>query len=82
VSLSVNLDFIVDNTENYPNPDVEECMLAGLCKIATTLNTTVMVSVAIRTDEKNKIHGNVQVVKIEDLQVLFSQCRLTRTQRL
>lgn len=68
VSLSVNLDFIVDNTPNYPNGDVDVCLLADFCQLATTLNTSVVVSVALRTDTKNRVFGNVQVVQIEDLQ--------------
>lgn len=71
VSLSVNLDFIVDNTPNYPNGDVEVCLLAKFCEVATTLNTSVVVSAALRTDSKNRIFGNVQVVQIEDLQVNY-----------
>jgi hypothetical protein len=70
VSLSVNLDFIVDNTPNYPNGDVDVCLLADFCQLATTLNTSVVVSVALRTDTKNRVFGNVQVVQIEDLQVV------------
>jgi len=79
VSLSVNLDFIIDNTPNYPNPDVDVCILADLCQLATTLNTSVLVAVALRTDDKNHVYGNVQVVQIEDLQVHLCLFRLTTT---
>lgn len=65
----MNLDFIVDNTPNYPNGDVEVCLLADFCQLATTLNTSVVVSAALRTDDRNHVYGNVQVVQIEDLQV-------------
>jgi hypothetical protein len=30
--------------ENYPNLNMEECLLAGLCEIVLTLNTTVVLS--------------------------------------
>jgi hypothetical protein len=65
VSLSVNLNFIVDNTKDYPhNNNVTKCLLDGLCSNATTLNTSVLVSAAIKTNNQNTIFGNVQLVKI------------------
>lgn len=72
VSLSVNLNFVVDNTMDYPkNKNLTKCMVEAKCSNATTLNTSVLVSAAIKTDTKNSVFGNVQLVKIEDMQVKY-----------
>ena len=64
VSTAVNLEFIVDTKDALYPRNATECLAAGECISATTLNTSLVASAAFLINNKNKLFATIQTAKI------------------